>query len=216
MVFQACSHIRRLTCLPGTWYVFFPSGLRWHIPGLSELLLRVKPSFYYMAAIVFSSSSSSVLSVLHVPRARQRGRARRHRGCRRALAGSGGLGRGAVAVFVATVGVPPLSRHEGHTNELDLPSCCCGDPTMANRIWVVFVCNIILKWCLYLRTTSSYESELDSLKIIMVDRAHGGHGEHRALREAGDGAHWSREGVKLHPDRIGDEVVARGAGSVRG
>ena len=43
-----------------------------------------------------------------------------------------------------------------------------------------------------------------------------GHGEHRASHEAGDRVHCGREGGKLHPDRIGGEVVARGAGGVRG
>ena len=38
----------------------------------------------------------------------------------------------------------------------------------------------------------------------------------RASREEGDGAHRGREGGKLYPDRIGVEVVATGAGSVRG
>ena len=46
--------------------------------------------------------------------------------------------------------------------------------------------------------------------------ANKGHGKHRASCEAGDGAHCDREAGKLFPDRIGCEIVARGAGGVRG
>ena len=58
------------------------------------------------------------------------------------------------------------------------------------------------------------ERELLSTTNIVEAGARGG--EHRASREAGDEAHCGREGGKLYPDRIGGEVVARGAGGVRG
>ena len=58
--------------------------------------------------------------------------------------------------------------------------------------------------------------ELRRLSTNIIDLANEGHGEHRASREAGDGAHCGREGGELNPDQIGDEVVARGAGGVRG
>ena len=60
------------------------------------------------------------------------------------------------------------------------------------------------------------EREHRSLSTKIVELANERHGEHRASREARDGAHCGREGGKLHPDRIDFEVVARGAGSVRG
>ena len=50
----------------------------------------------------------------------------------------------------------------------------------------------------------------------IVELANEGHGEHRASREAADGAHRGREWGKLYQDRICGEVVARGAGGVRG
>ena len=49
-----------------------------------------------------------------------------------------------------------------------------------------------------------------------AELANEGHGEHRASREAGDGAHCGREGGKLYPDPIDCEMVARGADGVRG
>ena len=55
-----------------------------------------------------------------------------------------------------------------------------------------------------------------SLNTDFVELANEGHGERRASREAGDGAHCGREGGKLYPDRFGCEMVARGAGGVRG
>ena len=55
-----------------------------------------------------------------------------------------------------------------------------------------------------------------SLSPNFVELANECHGEHRALREAGDGTHCGREKEKLYPDRIGGEVGARGAGGVRG
>ena len=55
-----------------------------------------------------------------------------------------------------------------------------------------------------------------SLSSNIAELANEGHGEHRALREARDGAHWSREGGKLYPDRIGGKLVAGRAGSGRG
>lgn len=69
---------------------------------------------------------------------------------------------------------------------------------------------------LFLRTSSSLENELGSLSANNVELANEGYSEHRASREAGDGAHWVREGGKLYPDRIGGEVVAGGATSARG
>jgi len=44
----------------------------------------------------------------------------------------------------------------------------------------------------------------------MMERANEGHGEHRASREAGHGAHWGRGAVELDPDRIDGEVIAGG------
>ena len=64
--------------------------------------------------------------------------------------------------------------------------------------------------------TNLKERELLDLSTSIVELASNGHGEHRASREAGDEAHWGREGGKLYPDRMGGEAVARGAGSVRG
>ena len=58
--------------------------------------------------------------------------------------------------------------------------------------------------------------ERPSLSTKFVELANEGHGEHRASREAGDGAHFGREGGKLIPDRLGCEMVARRAGGVRG
>ena len=46
------------------------------------------------------------------------------------------------------------------------------------------------------------------LSTNFVELANEGHGEHRASREAGDGAYCGREEGKLHPDRIGCEMVA--------
>ena len=44
----------------------------------------------------------------------------------------------------------------------------------------------------------------------MMERVNEGHGEHRASREAGHGAHWGRGAVELDPDRIDSEVIAGG------
>ena len=51
---------------------------------------------------------------LRVPRAWYRGRPRRHLGCRRALAGRGGVGRSAVAIFVPRrrVCIETREKHE--------------------------------------------------------------------------------------------------------
>ena len=54
------------------------------------------------------------------------------------------------------------------------------------------------------------------LSTNIVALANDGHGEHRASRETDDGAHCGREGGKLYSDRIGCEMVARGAGGARG
>ena len=69
-------------------------------------------SFYYLPARAFSP-----FFFLRVPRARNRGRARRRRGCQRALAGRG---RSVVAVSVAR----RRARHEGSVNGLCLASWC--------------------------------------------------------------------------------------------
>ena len=69
---------------------------------------------------------------------------------------------------------------------------------------------------LILATKLSFTEKLRSLSTNVVELANMGHREHRASGEAGDGAHCGREGGKLHPDRIGAEVVASRAGTVRG
>ena len=43
------------------------------------------------------------------------------------------------------------------------------------------------------------------LSTNFVELANEGHGEHRASREAGDGAHSGREEGKPYPDRVGCE-----------
>ena len=48
------------------------------------------------------------------------------------------------------------------------------------------------------------------MNTILLERANEGHGEHRASREAGHGAHWGRGAVELDPDRIDGEVIAGG------
>ena len=60
------------------------------------------------------------------------------------------------------------------------------------------------------------EPELRSLSTKGVELANEGRGGHRASREGGYETHWNKEGEKLDPDRIGGEVVAREAESVRG
>ena len=49
-----------------------------------------------------------------------------------------------------------------------------------------------------------------------VELANEGHVKHRASCEVGVWAHCGREGGNLYPDRIGCEMVARGASGVRG
>ena len=82
--------------------------------------------------------------------------------------------------------------------------------------WVVWVCEIKFKRCLFLRPSRGSQRELRSLSTNIVGLAHEGLGQHQTSREAGDGAHFGREGEKLDPDRIGGEMVARGAGGMRG
>ena len=53
-----------------------------------------------------------------------------------------------------------------------------------------------------------------SLSTNFVQLANEGHGEHRASREAGDGAHCGRDGRKFYQNPVGGEVVARRAGSI--
>ena len=89
---------------------------------------------------------------------------------------------------------------------------------MYESIRVVLMCKMIFKRGLFFRTSLSSEREPRSLSTHIVELANESHGEHRDSREAGNGAHWGREGGKLAlsgPNRRG-EVVARGAGSVRG
>ena len=86
---------------------------------------------------------------------------------------------------------------------------------MFESIRVVRDCKIIFKRCIFLRPSSISQREHRSLSTNIVELVGEGHGEHRTSREAGDGAHCGREGGKLIPDRIGGEVVARGAGGAR-
>ena len=60
-------------------------------------------------------------------------------------------------------------------------------------IRVVQDCKIALKRCLFLRPGSSSRRERRSLSTDIVALADDRHGEHRASREAGDGAHRGRE-----------------------
>ena len=55
---------------------------------------------------------------------------------------------------------------------------------------------------------------LRRLSTNIVELANEGHGE--ASREAGDKVHCGKDGVKLYPDRISGDVVARGVGGIRG
>ena len=50
--------------------------------------------------------------------------------------------------------------------------------------------------------TSFIHREICSLSTNIVELANEGRDEHRASREAGDGAHCGREGRKLYPDRM--------------
>ena len=87
---------------------------------------------------------------------------------------------------------------------------------MYESMGVVRDCKIRLKRCLFLRPGCSSQRELRSFSTNFVELANEGQDEHRAYREAGNGAHCGREGGKFYPDRIGGEVVTRGAGGVRG
>ena len=75
----------------------------WHLraptwtPPTPSITCRRRYFFYFVLCCVVLFCFVCV----RVPRARHRGRARRHRGCRRALAGRRGVGKSAVAVFVA-------------------------------------------------------------------------------------------------------------------
>ena len=60
-------------------------------------------------------------------------------------------------------------------------------------IRVVRDCKITLKRCLFLRPGGSSTREIRGLSTNTVELANDGHGEHRASREAGDGAHCGRE-----------------------
>ena len=86
--------------------------------------------------------------------------------------------------------------------------------TRYESIRVALVCKGTFKRCLFRDQES--QRELRSLSTNIVELVNEGHGKHRGSRETRDGAHWGREGGKLYPDRIGEEVAARGAGSVRG
>ena len=87
---------------------------------------------------------------------------------------------------------------------------------MYESLRIVLGCKIISKRCLFCDTSWISQREHRSLSTNNVEMANEGHGEHRASREARGGAHWGGEGGKLYPDRIGGEMVARGASSLRG
>ena len=65
---------------------------------------------------------------------------------------------------------------------------------MYEFVRVVLVFGITFKPCLFLRTRWGSKRNLRSLNTNIVDLANEGHGEHRASRGAGDGAHWGGEG----------------------
>ena len=76
---------------------------------------------------------------------------------------------------------------------------------------IVLVCKRTLNQCLFFTSRLKFrERDLVRLSTNIVELANEGHGEHRDLREAGDGSHWGREEVKLYLGRIGGAVVARG------
>ena len=111
------------------------------------------------------------------------------------LAGRGGGGQSAVAVFVARrrVCLETRGKHEWALSGLLLWSWiedvrvfkgCSGLP---NDIKAVLIFATKLKF-----TERATQSEHN-----IIELANEGHGEHRASREAGDGAHCGREGGKL-------------------
>ena len=115
------------------------------------------------------------------------------------------------------LGFACASRHEGSMNGFCLASWCGSGCTMYEYVRVVSICKITFKRCLFCATKLRItERATHQSSTNFVELANKGHGKHRASREAGDGAHCGREGGKLYPDRIGCEMVARGAGGVRG
>ena len=200
--------------------------LGWYIPGLSELPLGNRLLLLPFSAILcflhFSWHFQSFFPFffvrfvcVRVLRIRQCGRARHRRGCQRVVAGREGFARSAVAVLVARrrVCLETRGKHEWALSGL----------LMWSRLYYVRVdkgrCvirKITFKRCLFLRRNLKSMRERRILSTKFGELANEGHGEHRASREAGDGAHCGREGGKLYLDRIGCEMVARGAGGVRG
>ena len=69
---------------------------------------------------------------------------------------------------------------------------------------------------LILATSLKLKKGAPSLSTNTVELANDGHGEHRPSREATEGADCCRGEESFTRNRIGGEVVARGAGSVRG
>ena len=65
-------------------------------------------------------------------------------------------------------------------------------------------------------TTLELKEGAPSRSTNTVELANDAHGEHRASPEGGDGADCGKELGKLYPDRIGGEVVVRGAVDSRG
>ena len=86
---------------------------------------------------------------------------------------------------------------------------------MSKIIRIVSFCKITFKRCLFLNQILFTERQPGGLNTIMLERGNEGHGEHRASREAGHGAHWGREAVELDPDRIDGVVIAGGRGAPR-
>ena len=113
-----------------------------------------------------------------------------------------------VAFFVARRGVSIETRgkHEGALSAM-LWWCLS---SVSKIIRIVFLCKRIFKRCLFLIQILFTERQPGGLNTILLERANEGHGEHRASREAGHGAHWGRGAVELDPDRIDGEVIAGG------
>ena len=100
-------------------------------------------------------------------------------------------------------------------NGLCLASWCGSGYTLYEYIRVVSICKIKFKRCYFFYEINITDKATQS-STNFVELANKDHGKHRALCEAGDGAHCGREGGKLYPDRIGCERVAKRAGGVRG
>ena len=63
-----------------------------------------------------------------------------------------------------------------------------------------------------LATTLKLQKGARSLSTNTVELANDGHGEQRISRKAGDGVTVAESEIKLYPELIDGEVVARGAG----